>query len=103
MTELIDTLNELLPLSAPGGRTFIRLMRLREKTKRNVMLGPRDRKFVGNLVSRARDNVECIHLASNGGCKHPQKARCDCLDDFEKCPHYRAKRGSHRGNPLSGL
>lgn len=98
--DLIELIDDLLKYADPEKSAHERLTMLRGKVARNVMLSPRNRRFLQHLVS-LRDNVECKKLGHAGGCSVPRIGRCVHKNRFDACPYYEAQRG--HSSPLSGL
>lgn len=100
----MDTMEEMVALllryARPGGPAYKRLKKIEDQLKRNVMIGPKSRKFLNELRSKL-DNIECKYISRKGMCLKKIGRRCEFRDAYNECADYLAVRGFVAKNPLT--
>jgi hypothetical protein len=97
--DLLETVCGLLKYADPELDTYGRLIKYKDQIERNVMIGPKARGYINNLVQIKNDNVECRLLKENGICIF-RKKKCDYLQTeenkikrFNQCSDYQEVKG----------
>ena len=92
----------LLALAREGDEAQVRLLRIRDKVRRGVLLGPRTRAYLNKLHAMI-EIIECRWLGRVGECRERIGAppACPHLEDYRACAHYAPVRTGQRGSPLA--
>ena len=98
--KLETTLAFLISKADPEGLNYKKLTKILDQIKRNVLIGPKTRRYIHELVEKF-DNIECESLSDSGMCRKIKGAgRCQYASWYRECSFYTQVKPEKRGNPI---
>lgn len=101
-SDIGETVALLLTYADPEGRNFKKLKVIQKDIAERVMIGPKARRLIRELVEKL-DNIECVFVTRSGGCSMPGTGSiCSHKELYSGCPKYEQVQPIMRGNPVQG-